>query len=111
MANGGVVLVIKNKSYSFYSALFSIIGLLSLIMTYVIAPDHPQGFIVFVMVITLSLAVILLIAGIITSILAIKNRELGVRKYFGILVPIFIGLFYILMPLIIGIGLIIHDQP
>src|SRR5690625_7778491 len=101
----------KGKSYSFSSALFSIVGLLFLIMTYVIAPDHPQGIIVFVMMITLGLAVILLVAGIVTSILAIKNKELGVRKYFGILVPIFIGLFYILMPLIMGIGFILNDQP
>ena|SRR5690625_4400691 len=111
MAKGGVVFLIKGKSYSFSSALFSIVGLLLLIMTYVIAPDHPQGIIVFVMVITLSLAVILLVAGIIASILAIKKKELGVRKYFGILVPIFIVLFYILMPLIMGIGFIIHNQP
>src|SRR5690625_5597982 len=104
MAKGEVDFMIKGKSYSFSSALFSIVGLLLLIMTYVIAPDHPQGIIVFVMVITLGLAVILFVAGFMASILAIKKKELGVRKYFGILVPIFIFLFYLFMPFFMVMG-------
>jgi len=100
-----------NKSYSFYSALQSVAGLLFLLMTYMIAPDHPAGMIKIIMAIMLGLAIILLITGIATSILSIKRKELGVTKYIGLLIPVLIVLFILLMPFIIGIGFIINDQP
>lgn len=103
--------MILNKTYGYWSVLFSIAGTFLLITTYLIAPDDPQGMIVVIMKIMLALAVIFLPLGIISSIFAIKKKEVGTKKYVGILLPVLIVLFYILVPIIMGIGFMVNDKP
>lgn len=55
--------------------------------------------------------IILLLAGIVASILAIKNKETGTKKYAGLLIPVVIVLYFILVPLLMAIGFMINDNP
>lgn len=103
--------MILNKNFSYWSVLFSIVGSLLLITTYLISPGDPQGMIIMSMKIMLTVAIILLALGIITSILAIKKKENGSKKYIGILLPILIILFVILVPILMGIGFMFNDKP
>lgn len=103
--------MILNKSFDYWSVLFSIVGTLLLVTIFLISPSDPQGIIIVGMKIMLLVAIILLALGIVTSILAIKKKEAGVKKYVGILLPIFIILFAILIPILMGIGFMINDNP
>lgn len=100
-----------NKSYSYWSLVLSIVGSLFLVTPYLISPVHPQGFIVLMMKAMLIIAIILLILGCATSFYAIKKKEEGVKKYVGILLPLFIILFIILIPILMGVGFILNDFP
>lgn len=103
--------MILNKSYGFWSTSLSVIGTLLLIATYLLAPDTPQGMIVVIIYIMQVLAIVLLPLGIIASIFAIKNKEIGIKKYTGILMPVLIILFIVLIPLLMAIGFMINDNP
>jgi len=103
--------MILNKSYSYWSVLLSIIGSLLLVTTYLISPADPHGIIIIVMKILLALAIIFLISGILASILAIKKKEEGTKKYIGILLPILVILFVILIPILMGIGFMLNENP
>src|SRR5690625_3732473 len=92
------------KTYSYWSALCSIIVTLLLISTYVIAPDYPEGIIVVIMKIMMALTILLFLLGMIGSIMAIKNKDTGIKKYTGILLPTLILLFFILVPFFMAIG-------
>jgi len=100
-----------NKPYGYWSVLLSIVGSLFLVTPYFISPSDPQGMIVISMKIMLVVAIFLLTLGIVASILAIKKKEVGVKKYFGILLPILIILFVILIPILMGIGFMLNDNP
>jgi|SRR5699024_998667 len=104
-------MLILNKRYGFWSTSLSVIGTLLLVSTYLIAPDNPRGLIIPILYIIFVLAIILLILGIIASIFAMKNKEIGIKKYTGILLPVLIILFVVLVPLLMAIGFMINDNP
>lgn len=89
----------------------SIMGLILLILTYMFAPDVPQAIGTVVIIVMFILTIVSLLLGIVFSIIAIKNKESGVKKYFGILIPLFILLFVILIPILMGIGFMLYDKP
>ena len=103
--------MILNKTYSYWSVLLSIVGTLLLIGTYFLSPSDPQGMIVVGLKIMFTAAIILLVLGIISSTLAIKKKENGMKKYVGILLPVLIILFVILIPILMAIGFMLNDNP
>ncbi|WP_312476156.1 hypothetical protein [Neobacillus sp.] len=58
-----------------------------------------------------AVAIILFALGIIASILSIKLKENGTKKYVGILLPVLIILFVILFPILMAIGFMLNDKP
>ena len=100
--------MIFNKTYGHWSTIVSVFGTLLLMATYI--PNNPEKFTVIIMIM-LVLAIILLVSGIILSILAIKNNEVGTKKYIGILLPVLIILFIVLVPFLMAVGFLINDNP
>ncbi|MUV37676.1 hypothetical protein JNUCC1_01482 [Lentibacillus sp. JNUCC-1] len=103
--------MIFNKPYGYWSAVMGLAGTLFLIASYVVAPDHPQGLMSGIIMLLMVLAGLSLISGIVTSIIGIKNKEAGTKKYIGILMPILITLFFILVPVIMALGFMLNDNP
>ncbi len=68
-----------------------------------IAPDYPEGPIRYLIGSSLLISGVSFLFGIISSILAIKNKELGVKKYVGIFTPLLVILYVILVPILIGL--------
>lgn len=101
--------MILNKTYGFWSTLLSILGLLLLIATYAVA-DGPEGFMVVIVATILTLSVISLVLGIVYSILAIKNKEPSIKKYTGILLPVLIILYFVLVPFLMAIGFMLNGD-
>lgn len=66
-----------------------------------IAPDYPEGPIRYLIGSSLLISGVSFLFGIISSILAIKNKDLGVKKYVGIFTPFI--LYVILVPILIGL--------
>lgn len=95
--------MIFHKSYSYWSVVTSLLGAASLGLTYVIAPDIPQGFTLFAVNVLVISAAVLILLGAVSSIAAIVNKEPGKKKYIGIFVPSTIILYIVLVPLIKGI--------
>lgn len=95
--------MIFKKTNGFWSTLLSIIGTLLLIATYAVA-DGPQGIEVVLIAAMMILSIILLLLGIVSSIVAIKKKEPGTKKYLGILLPVLIVLYVILVPILMLIG-------
>lgn len=107
---GGEKMIIK-KTYSYWSVFLSIVGFLLLIATYLFSPSDPQGMIVLGLKIMFVAAIILLALGIISSTIAIKKKEDGIKKYVGVLLPVLIILSVILYPILMAIGFMINDNP
>lgn len=101
----------SNKPYGYWSILFSVAGSLLLVASYLISPNEPQGMIVIGLQIMLLSAIVLLGLGVVTSILAIRKKEEGIKKYTGILLPVIIILFAVLVPILMGIGFMLNDNP
>lgn len=102
--------MILNKSYGYWSVLLSMVGSFFLVTSYLISPDNPKNMMVVLIKIMLIVAVILMILGVVMSILAIRKKEYGFKKYVGILLPLFIVLILILIPILMGVGFIINDN-
>lgn len=101
---------LKNK-YGFLSMLSSIIGLLLLIASYAVAPEAPKGVVVIGIQLIFFIAIIFLVLGIFGSTIAMKQKEKGVKKYVGFLLPILILLFILLVPILMAIGFMLNDCP
>lgn len=99
-----------NKTYSYWSPLLGTIGFILLISVYALAPDVPQGAILVALFVGLILSIGLLKIGLIAGIIAIWKRETGFKKYIGILLPVLIIVFAILVPLLMAIGFILNDS-
>lgn len=78
----------STKNYSFWSLFSTIIGFLILIVSYLVTPDRPEGFIMVGLQVMTILAILLLILGILVSIIVIKQKEKGLKKYVGIILPV-----------------------
>lgn len=99
------------KTYGYWSVLFGITGTLLLLATYLVSPSNPQGTAVVGLMILLAVAIVTLVLGIITSTIAIKKKEGGMKKYVGILLPVFILLFIVLIPILMGLGFMLNENP
>lgn len=103
--------MIFHKSYSFWSMTASLLGAASLGLSYVIAPDIPQGFTLFVINVLLISAAVFILAGVLSSIAAIVNKEPEKKKYIGILIPFTVILYIVLVPIVMGLLFGINDNP
>jgi len=109
LKNGGEHMIM-NKSYAYWSTLLSVIGTILLIMTYVIAPHHPQSLLSIIILLLMTTSFISLILGFIASIIAIRKKEIGFKKYSGILLPTIILLYVILIPFFMGVVFIVNEN-
>ena len=100
-----------NKNYSFWSALFGTSGIILLILSYIISPDNPEGFIYYLITIVFIASLFSLLTGFISSIFALKKKEEGKRKYVGLFIPLFIIVCIILIPVIMGILFVLNNNP
>ncbi|WP_022794801.1 hypothetical protein [Marinococcus halotolerans] len=103
--------MIFHKPYSYWSVVTSLLGIAFLGLTYVIAPDIPQGFTLFVINILVISAAVFILIGVLSSIAAIVNKEPGIKKYLGIFIPSTIILYIVLVPLIMGLLFGINNNP
>ena len=103
--------MIFHKSYSYWSVVTSLLGAASLGFTYVMAPDIPQGFTLFVVNVLVISAAVLILLGAVSSIAAIVIKEPGKKKYIGIFVPSTIILYIVLVPIVMGLLFGINNNP
>lgn len=103
--------MIFNKSYSFWSTLFGILGIIFLILSYIVSPNNPEGFIYYLVIIIFVASLFSLLIGFISGIFALKNKESGKRKYIGLFIPLFIVIFIILIPIIMGLLFALNNNP
>lgn len=100
-----------NKNYGYWSVILGVIGTLLLILPYLVTPENPQGLVVVILKVIVAAAILLLSLGILSSILAIKKKEKGSKKYFGVLISVSTILFVLLIPIFMGIGFLLNDTP
>ncbi|MEK4304375.1 MULTISPECIES: hypothetical protein [Oceanobacillus] len=68
------------KKYGFLSMLSSIICLILLIASYVVAPETPQGIVIIGIQLIFFMGIIFLVLGIFGSTIAMKQKEKGVKN-------------------------------
>ncbi len=101
--------MIFKRTYGFWSLLLGILGVLFLILNYIVLPDNPEGISILIIRLLLGSSLISFVTGIICSIIAIKKRERGIKKYFGIIIPLFTFLFILFIPILMGILFVLND--
>ncbi|SFL91396.1 hypothetical protein [Salibacterium qingdaonense] len=100
--------MIGSKTYSFWAALTSITGFFFYMLSYA-APDVPQGLTAFLIEWLFKLGLFLMVLGFISGLTALFRGEPEKKKYIGIGSPFLLGLYYLLVPIVMGLLFGIDD--
>lgn len=101
----------SKKPYGSRSLLFGGIGVILLILSYAITPDVPQGFMYFMIGTIFILSLTFITFGIMNSVIALRRKETGKIKYAGLIVPIIIISYIIVIPIIMGLLFTLNNHP
>lgn len=101
--------IILNKSFSSWSILLGIPGLVMSVLCFLVYLGDPQGFIYYLVTTIFTLSMFAILLSFILSIFAFKIGQNGKRKFIGMFIPAIIIAYIVLVPALSGFLLAFNE--